>query len=286
MDILSTLSSTHLLLLVTIPLLASMFVGDALRRVWEKRGYTLSKNQAHLVQLAALLAFGVVVGLIAYTSLERREARIAAVVEEAGSIRGAWLMSDVLPSEDRQETKQALKLYTQSRIEIGNTPFAKRPQVLAKSDKAYDALRRTGVVLSEGERGAFKAAYTSALIEIQNRKFERNSALSRGLPLAAIIALGVTYLTFGVGFGFANGGTQQKPEYFNYAFLALIATLLFFVIDFDRPHRGAFQVSNAPLEQVLSSMEKGYAQSAAYRRQGQDIKYSQIADDRHKLRFE
>lgn len=234
----------------TLFVLASAEVGYRLARSHrfgraEKQEPVGKIAEATLAFFAFLLAFTFGIAEDAYN------ARRAAMVQEAGSIRLTYLLSGVLPPAQRVEIRTVLRQYVDERLRWDNGA-ADPPGNSA--DALLARLWQATAVAGEqhpGEVDVFLTQVTQ-VIELEHERLmlrEQNR-----IPIEFWFVVGLlSFLTaFAVGYHSGVAETSRSPALVALAFA--LAAVIVVIVDLDRPGTGLIAVSEQPMIDLRAAL--------------------------------
>ena len=201
--------------------------------------------EATLAFFAFLLAFTFGIAEDAYT------ARRAAMVEEAGTIRLTYLLSDVLPSPQRVEIRTLLRQYVDQRLRWDNgvaDPAGNSAEALLS--RLWQAAAMAGRQ-HPGEVDVFLTEVTR-IIELEHERLmlrEQNR-----IPIEFWFVVGLlTFLSaFAVGYHSGVAEASRSPALVVLAFA--LAAVIVVIVDLDRPGTGLIRVSERPMIELRAAL--------------------------------
>ncbi|MGI9525459.1 MAG: hypothetical protein ACR2PG_27840 [Hyphomicrobiaceae bacterium] len=206
----------------------------------------------------ALLAF--LIGSALTIAISEYHQRASAVLAEARSIGSAWQVAGALPAGAGQDIREALREYTEIRINAVNEArtgardfnpaqntmtMAKQAEIWATAEaiaKTHDS--RISVLQLDGLNQAFSDALSQRTVSSK----QIPDQLRLLILFAAIVTIAATGLYMGV----------LGPRLFgNTTLLLLLFTgTAVLVVDISRPHEGTIRISAQPLIWTLEGMGK------------------------------
>lgn len=209
------------------------------------------KTQLNGLQGSLLGILALLLGFTFSQSLQRLDARSAAVVDEANAIGTAYLRLDLLPVDQRQASTQLMREYIETRIEAGSISMDRedeRQRILDRSVVLQGELWRLAAAAANAtDRPATVNLFIQALNELIDSNSSRNAALGRHVPELVLLLLYGTFLLTGALVGYASGVSGVKASRGTYVLVSLIVVLVFIIIDLDRPRRGLIEVDQSSL---------------------------------------
>ena len=214
------------------------------------------RSQVNALQGSLLGILALLLGFTFSQSLQRYDARSAAVVEEANAIGTAYLRIDLLPESVRTESKSLMRDYIEMRIEAGAISVDReeeRDALLAKGQEVQEKLWQLAVTgAATSDRPATMNLYLQSLNEMIDSNTRRDAALGRHVPELVLFLLYGTFILTGALLGYASGIGGHRASNGTYVLVALIVVLVFIIIDLDRPRRGLIEVNQSSLVELRS----------------------------------
>lgn len=243
---------------IVLGLMAGMFGAMYLgRRIGKRRP---SRDEAETGQITATQAsllgiLGLLLGFTFSVALSRHDARSAAVVAEANAIGTAWLRSDLLPNPDA--VKPILQTYVAERATSATIPAseaAARDAQIAAAEAAFARLWTVAAEIVQSAPSPATVAFTTALNDMIDELSARDAAIERHVPELVLLLLYATFLLSGGLLGYGSGVSRTKISATALVMPVLIVSLVFVIIDLDRPRRGLIQVDQSPLLAIAIAM--------------------------------
>lgn len=232
------------------------------RRRPPSEGHTGLPGETSLGALLALL--GLLLGFTFSATLQWREARAAAIVEEAAAIGTAFLRADTLPDGAGRPLQEALLSYGRSRIVPPSFRLTRAglDAFLAQSLTAQAALwPAMKVAFVPDVAPALQTHVSAGVTEVLDAHVRRAAAASKTVP-----PLTTALLIFVCGAGIFAVGNRSALQGRNltwrtFLFSVVLACVLITIEDLDRPTDGFTIVRQDPLRAVVAEMEATLAQT-------------------------
>jgi hypothetical protein len=201
-----------------------------------------------------LLAF-----LLAFTfslAASRFEARRETLLNESNAIGTAFLRTKMLPEPQQTQIRRLLREYVDVRLAAVQEGAIESG--IRRSTELHDQLWNAAVALAgKDPRSIPTGLFIQSLNEVIDLHAKRLLVgLRSRIPTSIwFVLFAVSALSFG-SMGYHSGltGARRSPAVFP---LALIfATVLWMVIDLDRPQEGLLRVSQQPLIELRSTMDE------------------------------
>lgn len=229
-------------------------------RAHEREEPPMAKAHVNAIQASLLGILALLLGFTFSSALERYDARSQAVVEEANAISTAWQRADLLPAPYQAPAREALRGYLDVRIVANDLMLdnhdgleALRVDTARAHAALWDVARRAAATDPGMVRTGLFAEAVNELIDAYVR---RNAALDRRVPEVVLFLMMGTFLMAGVVVGFATGVAGHRPSLASHVMVALIALLVFIILDLDRPRRGLVQVDHRSLLELRAGFSR------------------------------
>jgi hypothetical protein len=219
-------------------------------------GHAASGNISALEQsLLGLLAL--IVGFTFLMALTRFEARREAVLNEANAIGTTALRARLLPEPHRTESLKLLREYAQIRIDYIPTgkSFAELPTLIERSNNIQEALWQQVKALSAKDNNMVPTGlFIQALNEMIDNQGKRLSALRNYIPDVVLLSLfGIAAVACGFA-GYASGLDPLRTRLPVFITAFLVCSVLFVILDLDRPNVGFITISQQPMIDTVASL--------------------------------
>ena len=218
------------------------------------KGHGASGNISALEQsLLGLLAL--IIGFIFLMALMRFEARRDAVLTEANAIGTTALRARLLPTPHREASLKLLREYAQIRIIPAGKSFAELSTIIDRSNQIHEALWQQVKALSAKDNNMVPTGlFILALNEMIDNQGKRLAALQNFIPPSVLLLLsGIAAVACGFA-GYASGLDPLRTRLPIYITAFLVCSVIFVVLDLDRPNAGFIIISQQPLIDTLASL--------------------------------
>ncbi len=218
------------------------------------KGHGASGNISALEQsLLGLLAL--IIGFIFLMALMRFEARRDAVLTEANAIGTTALRARLLPTPHREASLKLLREYAQIRIIPAGKSFAELSTIIDRSNQIHEALWQQVKALSAKDNNMVPTGlFILALNEMIDNQGKRLAALQNFIPPSVLLLLsGIAAVACGFA-GYASGLDPLRTRLPVYITAFLVCSVIFVVLDLDRPNAGFIIISQQPLIDTLASL--------------------------------
>ena len=208
---------------------------------------------ATLGLLAFLLAF------VMSMASDRYDNRRQLVVEEADTIRSAYLQAGYLTEPYPEEIRSLLKDYADIRIATPDTQN-NIDTVIMRSEEIHAKLWSLTEAVVEADTGRDEVSlFIASINETINLHSRRVAALRARLPETVVLVLYMIAALSMTMVGYQNS-YNGKRNYFSALTVILIFTVvMMLIIDLDRPQEGLLKVSQQALidlQRQIGSMPK------------------------------
>ncbi len=218
------------------------------------KGHGASGNISALEQsLLGLLAL--IIGLTFLMALTRFEARREAVLSEANAIGTTALRARLLPAPYRGESLKLLREYAQIRIIPPGMSFAELPTIVDRSNHIQGALWQQVEALSVKDNNLVPTGlFILALNELIDNQGKRLAALQNFIPHIVLLMLsGMAAVACGFA-GYASGLDPLRARLPVFITAFLVCTVIFVILDLDRPNVGFITISQQPMIDTLAGL--------------------------------
>jgi hypothetical protein len=218
------------------------------------KGHGANGNVFALEQsLLGLLAL--IIGFTFLMALTRFEARREAVLNEANAIGTTALRARLLPAPHRAESLKLLREYAQIRIIPTGKSFAELPALIDRSNNIQEALWQQAKELSVKDNNMVPTGlFIQALNEMIDNQGKRLSALQNFIPHIVLLTLsGMAAITCGFA-GYASGLDPLRTRLPVFITAFLVCSVIFVILDLDRPNVGLITISQQPMIDTVSSL--------------------------------
>jgi hypothetical protein len=218
------------------------------------KGHGASGNISALEQsLLGLLAL--IIGFIFLMALMRFEARREAVLNEANAIGTTALRARLLPAPHRAESLKLLREYAQIRIIPAGMSFAELPTLVDRSNQIHEGLWQQVKALSVKDNNMVPTGlFILALNEMIDNHGKRLAALQNFIPHSVLLMLsGIAAVACGFA-GYASGLDPLRTRLPVFITAFLVCSVIFVVLDLDRPNVGFIIISQQPMIDTLASL--------------------------------
>lgn len=218
-----------------------------------------SRAQIETVQTSLLGLLALMLGFTFSIALDRHNNRSLAVVNEANAIGTAFLRTDLLPDPPRAEARRAFSEYAALRARMSALTFAEKEERIALQARVLelqDSLwRQAAAFAPQSTTPAITSLYVQSLNEMFDAYSSYMAEVLRHVPHLVLGLLFSAFVFTGAIIGFSAGLAGHRPARATFLMIAVVALLMYMVMDLDRPHRGIIQVSSQSLLDVKASID-------------------------------
>jgi ABC-type multidrug transport system fused ATPase/permease subunit len=207
-------------------------------------------GDASFTLLALLLAF--TVGM----ALQKHDNRRQMVVAQSNAVGDFYTCAGLLREPLRDQLQEVIRNYTRllmkARGQMHGPTFGRDlQQATQDTDTMSDLVRQAG-----DDGSPYTVPLTNSLNELTSMQAARLSAFEDRLPTVVVLLLFMTAI-ISMGLTGWRHGAVATPQRLGPSFIiVLFALVIYVILDLDHPTRGLIQVSQAPMERLVASMEK------------------------------
>ena len=235
-------------------MLAAYEVGFRVGRWWQDRtpGEQEGPTGVLVGSLLALMAFllGITMGMAA----DRFDARRGLVLEEANTIRAAYLQAGYLRSPESEQVRELLREYAPLRVATNDD--AELAANLARSEEIHAELWAiVETLVAETDPSDLLALFVDNVTQvIQIHEARITAALYARVPeTVLLLLLGGSVLTLGM-VGYSAGMTGRRSLISAAVLVAVLSVVTVLVLDLDRPRDGFIVVSQQPVLDLIAEI--------------------------------
>ena len=222
------------------------------KRPVEERSFSM----LGVLQGAMLGTLALLLGFTFSLAAERYDLRRSLMIEESNRIGTTYLRTTLLTPESGAEMRKLLKVYLDLRLErvhlsSGDVQFT---ELTRRTLKTQVAMWR--IASKEGRE--YPNDSTALLIDALNRTIdisqEQFAARKNRVPMSGMVLLSVTAILSALILGFGFGIGRKRLFGVSLTFCAMVAAVIYTIIDFDRPNRGFVRVPDEMLRTLHAEM--------------------------------
>jgi hypothetical protein len=249
-------------------LIAALLIG--LLVLGAEAGFRLGhRNQSHLdndsrsqlgtIQGAMLGLLGLLLGFTFSMSVSRFDSRKQLVTQEANAIGTCFLRGHLLPKPYPENTDRLFREYVDLRIQ-SESRYHDEPEPKVTIGRAERLQQELWVQASQAAEQDPRSIATGLFVQSLNEAFDfkekRRAALNNHVPETVLVLLiAGAFLTVSL-VGYGCGGTGRRFTVSQTALSLLMASVIFVIIDIDRPLRGLIRVNQASMLNLKDNIRK------------------------------
>jgi hypothetical protein len=226
---------------------------------WVGRRWSQRSEQEQEIVVRGLVGgmLGLEAFMLAFTfgaAAAHFDARRQAVLDEANTIRTAYLRADFLPEPHRAEIRNLLREYVDIRLE--GVRSGKIEQAIARSEELHDQLWLQATASREKTTSpAFAVQFIQSLNEIFALHSRRVIAgLEFRIPNIIWIVLYAITALAAASIGYHSGLTGRNRPLVAMAIILAFSAVILLIEDLDRPLNGFLEVSQQALVDLQRKM--------------------------------
>jgi hypothetical protein len=230
--------------------LAVIFVASEIGWQLGVRASGQSARNVSTLESAMLGLLALMIGFTFAMALSRFDARRNTVLSEANSIETTALRARLLPEPHRTQALKALREYATVRLELinSNAPFSELKAIVDRSTALQETLWRQAMAIAEEDNSPVPTGlFIQSLNDMIDNQGRRLAALHATVPNIVVLMLFGIATIAGAFAGYASGLDERRKRLPVYLIGLLVSTVIFLILDLDRPTTGFVQVSQQPM---------------------------------------
>jgi uncharacterized membrane protein len=244
--------------LIALVLAGAMAACWALGRCWGRRFSSVTGEDpgtkftdASVALLGLLLAFTFAI------ALGRYDQRRLAVVAESNAIGDFYTCASLLKEPYRSRLQDVIREYAQDQLDSPHERLTGANEKEA-TQRTLERFARMTNIANEAIAAGTPIAnpLTFTLNNVTSCNASRLAMYQERLPWSIVVLLFVAAVVPAFLIGEKQGAAQKVHLSGSVSFIALVALVVFVILDLNEPHRGMIVVSQEPLERVTQSMSK------------------------------
>ena len=249
-------------LIVVILLIVALVVMEIGFRLGHPARHLHDDDSKGHVNATAASTLGIVGLLMAFTfslALQRFDSRSDAVVDEANAIGTAYMRAQLLPVPLRADVSKQLRDYLDARVKSDAvSPVDEEWRgLLAQAARIHGALWENARHAAELDPNPVTSGlFIQSLNQLIDSFGRREAALNRRVPDVVLWLMFATFVLSGLIVGYAAGAGGRRPSWVTFGMVALMAVLVYVILDLDRPRRGLIRVSETNLLDLQASIKE------------------------------
>ena len=177
--------------------------------------------------------------------------RRSLVVEEATSIGTTYLRASTLPQPYRDHSRQLLREYVDTRLELANVDANRLSQTLGRSKRLQEELWLDAAAVAQNDRTAITAVYLNSLNETIDLHEKRVASFENRIPRPVWLLIFSTSLIA----VFTRGSTLTSRFWLGLILIPItIAIVVALIADLDTPGRGLIRLDQRALQRLKADI--------------------------------
>jgi hypothetical protein len=200
--------------------------------------------------MLGLLAF--TLGLTINIAQARFEARRSLVIQEANSIRTAWLRSKLIPGDEGAAITALIETITKVELAyVSADSFDAEPELIARQTQLQTQIWDAVQVVAHRDPSWNTGALISAVIDMFNAARSERFAFESEVPAdLSWMLMGGSLLAIGA-LGYHLGASGSRQLVLTSLLLVMWAGGMVLIADLNRPRIGAIRVDPAPMQWTI-----------------------------------
>ena len=216
-----------------------------------------ARSQITMIQGAVLGLLALLLGFTFAMAMSRFDTRKQLVLDESNAIGTTFLRARLLPEPHRTEVSNQLRRYVDVRLEFYEAGVDQKKLRVAndKTEQLHNQLWLHAAALGEKDpRAITTGLFLQSLNEVIDLHAKRVTAMENHVPESILILLYfVAIMSTGLmGYGCGLGGFRNL--FTTITASILIASVIFLIVDLDRPRRGLIKVSQQSMVNLRDSL--------------------------------
>jgi len=259
-EFLYNFSSASIILILFFLILISNEIGYRLGTRATGGANEALKSQTNAIQASVLGLLALLLGFTFTMALQRFDTRSQAVVEESNAIGTAYLRTQLLPEPLHSETEALFRQYVDLRLIASKVDLTREDawqELQGRIANIQDQLWLNALYAVNKDPSPVRTGlFVQAVNELIDAQGSRNGALKKHVPEVVLYLLFAVFILGGGVLGYACGLGGGRPWLATISLFALIALVVFIIVDLDRPRRGVIQVSQETMVELFESIKR------------------------------
>jgi hypothetical protein len=199
--------------------------------------------------------FGLLAFLLAFTfgmAATRYDNRKQIVLQEANAIGTTYLRTDFLSGERSDEARNILRKY--AALRSGGSKAIMSPNGMALAGSMHNQLWTIAADATEADNTVKTGLFVQSLNEMIDLDEIRQTALRNRIPDSIWFMFSVVTIFSMLALGYEFGLSGARNWVIIILLTIVFSTVIFLIIDLDRPQTGLVQVSQQPLLDVIRNI--------------------------------
>jgi hypothetical protein len=211
------------------------------------------KEQIGTIRDGLFILVSLLLGFTLTLAASRFAERRSLLVEEAISIGTTYLRASTLPQPYRDHSKQLLREYVDTRLELDSVGVnaSKFNEAVSRAKRLQEDLWLDAVAVAQNDRTAVTAVYVNSLNETIDLHEKRVAAFENRVPQPIwLLIISVSLIAV-----FTRGSTLTARFWLTLVLLPItIAIVVSLIADLDSPSRGLIQLDQRALQRLKADM--------------------------------
>jgi len=214
------------------------------------------KEQMGTIRDGLLVLVSLLLGFTLNIATSRLVERRSLLVEEAVSIGTTYLRSATLPQPFRDHSRQLLREYVDTRLELDNvvSDASQNNGALNRTKHLQENLWLDAATVAQNDRSAIAAVYIGSLNETIDLHEKRVAAFENRVPQPVwLLIISVSLIA-----AFTRGSTLTTRFWLTLILLPItIALVIALIADLDAPSRGLIRLNQRALQRLKAEINVG-----------------------------
>ena len=211
------------------------------------------KEQMGTIRDGLFILVSLLLGFTLTLAASRFAERRSLLVEEAVSIGTTYLRASTLPQPYRDHSKQLLREYVDTRLELDNVGVnaSRFNEAVGRAKRLQEDLWLDAATVAQNDRTAITAAYINSLNETIDLHEQRVAAFENHVPQSVwLLIISVSLIAV-----FTRGSTLTTRFWLTLILVPItIAITVSLIADLDSPSRGLIRLDQRALQRLKADM--------------------------------
>ena len=211
------------------------------------------KEQMGTIRDGLFILVSLLLGFTLTLAAARFAERRSLLVEEAISIGTTYLRASMLPQPYRDHSKQLLREYVDTRLELNSVDVntSRFNEAVSRAKRLQEDLWLDAVSVAQNDRTALTAVYVNSLNETIDLHEKRVAAFENRVPQPIwLLIISVSLIAV-----FTRGSTLTTRFWLSLVLLPItIAIVVSLIADLDSPSRGLIRLDQRALQRLKADM--------------------------------
>jgi hypothetical protein len=217
----------------------------------------LANRTAPQFDSASMALLGLLLAFAFGTSMSKFDQRRIAVVQDSNAIADFYTCATLLKQPIRTRLQAVIRGYAEQRLSLATQPIDrfKLDNALAQFQRNHDQMT---MLVSQGLSAGTPIAVslTNTLNAVTSNQAARLAAIRDRLPASIMALLFVSTIVTTILIGRSQGFSASPDRYGMLLFVLLVSFAIYVTLDLNRPERGFINISQEPIERLVSSMQR------------------------------